>query len=157
MSYRPFDLRFTYYTGKSKGFHCMPRGDIMRNMFLKVNIAINLVKVGRDCEHHNYFLSRNITDKGLISSLDNTSCFPLYLYPETSNQQTTEKQERVPNLNMEIVSAIEKKLGLAFVPENQTEGETCFANNSDLRPEFRQNFAPIDLLDYIYAVLHTPA
>lgn len=30
--YRPFDMRFTYYTGKSRGFHCMPRGDIMRHV-----------------------------------------------------------------------------------------------------------------------------
>ncbi|UCE08703.1 MAG: N-6 DNA methylase, partial [bacterium] len=26
--YRPFDVRYTYYTGKSRGFHCMPRGNV---------------------------------------------------------------------------------------------------------------------------------
>ena len=31
VAYRPFDIRWTYYTGRSKGFHCMPRGDVMRN------------------------------------------------------------------------------------------------------------------------------
>ena len=25
INYRPFDTRFTYHTGNSKGFHCMPR------------------------------------------------------------------------------------------------------------------------------------
>ena len=29
IAYRPFDHRWTYYTGQSKGFHCMPRGEIM--------------------------------------------------------------------------------------------------------------------------------
>jgi len=30
--YRPFDTRYTYFTGKSRGFHCMPRGQVMKNM-----------------------------------------------------------------------------------------------------------------------------
>ena len=25
LTYRPFDVRYTYYTGKSGGFHCRPR------------------------------------------------------------------------------------------------------------------------------------
>lgn len=53
---------------------------------LQENIAINLVKVGRDIESNNYFLSRNITDKSIVSSLDNSSVFPLYLYPEANEQ-----------------------------------------------------------------------
>ena len=27
--YRPFDIRYTYFTGHSRGFHCTPRGDVM--------------------------------------------------------------------------------------------------------------------------------
>jgi predicted helicase len=46
-----------------------------------------------------------------------------------------------PNLNIEIVNQIEKKLGLTFTNEKQTTKGT---------------FAPIDILDYIYAVLHSP-
>ena len=33
ISYRPFDTRFTYYTGKSKGLHCMPRHQVMQHFF----------------------------------------------------------------------------------------------------------------------------
>jgi len=49
-----------------------------------------------------------------------------------------------------------KKLGLAFVAEKDTlpyvlnsEDKDCFVPRND-------TFAPIDLLDYIYAVLHSP-
>ncbi|UCH96039.1 MAG: N-6 DNA methylase, partial [Candidatus Aminicenantes bacterium] len=35
--YRPFDIRYTYYTGNSMGFHCRPRGEVMKNM-IKDNI-----------------------------------------------------------------------------------------------------------------------
>ena len=86
-----------------------------------------------------------------------TSIFPLYLYPETNGQLSTEQTAtRIPNLNTEIVTKIAKQLGLAFVPEKELEGNVCMANNDEIRPEFRQTLAPIDVLDYIYAVLHSP-
>ena len=86
-----------------------------------------------------------------------TSIFPLYLYPETNGQLSTEQTAtRIPNLNTEMVNKIAKQLGLAFVPEKELEGNVCMANNDEIRPEFRQTLAPIDVLDYIYAVLHSP-
>jgi len=30
--YRPFDMRHTYYTGRSRGFICRPRSEVMQNM-----------------------------------------------------------------------------------------------------------------------------
>ena len=58
--------------------------------------------------------------------------------------------------NSEIGIQIGKSLGLTCIPENEAEGNVCMANNAEVRPEFKQSFAPIDLLDYIYAVLHSP-
>ncbi len=52
-----------------------------------------------------------------------------------------EKKDRKPNLNMQIVNKIAEKLNLTFTPEKEDKKET---------------FAPIDILDYIYAVLHSP-
>jgi predicted helicase len=49
--------------------------------------------------------------------------------------------ERVPNLNAEIVQQIADKLGMKFTNEKESTKNT---------------FAPIDILDYIYAVLHSP-
>lgn len=61
----------------------------------------------------------------------------------------------IPNLEPEIANEIAKKLGLTFVVENKN-GNVCFANNKDeLRDEFKQIFELIDILDYIYAVLHS--
>ena len=56
---------------------------------------------------------------------------------------------------MEIVNEIAKGLGLEFTPEKE-DGNVCLANDKDVRSEYRTTFAPIDLLDYIYAVLHSP-
>jgi hypothetical protein len=82
---------------------------------------------------------------------------PLYLYPASTDQPTLDPSpKRTPNLNPEIIKEIEKRLGLTFTPEPES-GNLCFIHNNDeLRDEFKQTFAPIDLLDYIYAVLHSP-
>jgi predicted helicase len=138
ISYRPFDKRFIYYSKKMVDWG---REEVMNNLILS-NISLVCVKMGRDETAHNYFVSNSITDKSVTSSLDNSNVFPLYLYPENNIQQTIDQNnERKPNLNIEIVNEIGTKLGLTFTIEKETAKGT---------------FAPIDLLDYIYAVLHSP-
>ncbi len=141
ISYRPFDIRKTIYTGNSSGFMGRPRSEIMGHL-IKDNISLCVARINRDYSG-TFYLTKGITDKSIVSSLDNIYMLPLYLYPEESGQQTLDgKPERVPNLDKKILKDIEKKLGLKFVAEKEdTEG----------------TFAPIDLLDYIYAVLHSPA
>jgi predicted helicase len=90
------------------------------------------------------FLSKNIQESCLISlqTKEGGYTFPLYLNPENKNQQTIYQSEvRTPNLNSEIVKQIADNLGLTFTNEKETTKDT---------------FAPIDILDYIYAVLHSP-
>jgi predicted helicase len=153
ISYRPFDNRFIYF---QENLVFRMRGEIMSN-FNKINIGFCTVKLGRNPDFHNYFLTKNITDKSISSSLDNANIFPLYLYPESSGQLSLGSAEtRTPNLNMEIVDQIVTGLGLTFSSEKVEEGEVCFAESGEVMPEYRQTFAPIDLLDYIYAVLHSP-
>ncbi len=52
-----------------------------------------------------------------------------------------EEESRKPNFNKEIVNQIAEQLGLTFTNEKEIKENT---------------FAPIDVLDYIYAVLHSP-
>lgn len=138
ISYRPFDKRFIYYTKKMVDWG---REDVMNNLVAN-NYSLVCVKIGRDETAHNYFISNSITDKSLTSSLDNANIFPLYIYPKTNGQQTIgQTTERTPNLNTEIVKHIADKLGLTFTNEKETTENT---------------FAPLDILDYIYAVLHSP-
>ena len=71
------------------------------------------------------------------------SQFPLYLYPDAKQQNIDGQQNRAPNLNQDIVQTITNRLGLRSVPERvDNEANTL---------------APIDLLDYIYAQLHSPS
>lgn len=68
----------------------------------------------------------------------------------------------LPIIDRTIVDQLAEGLGLAFVPESfnplldNRGGEVCYAESSEVMPEYRQNFYTIDVLDYIYAVLHSP-
>ncbi len=59
-----------------------------------------------------------------------------------------EEQPRKPNFKMEIVQKIAEKIGAEFVNETPPPAPS---------PKRGEYFSPIDLLDYIYAVLHSPA
>ena len=123
--YRPFDLRWTYYTGKSSGFMARPRMPEAAHL-LKDNIALLAVRNTRRDMSNNYFVANTLVDKDGISSFDNCRFFPLYLYKENMGTE-----ERIPNLNPQIVQQIEQSLG--------------------------EQVEPQDLFDYIYAVLHSPS
>lgn len=155
-SYRPFDNGVIYYDTKLLG---RAREKTIYHLKHK-NIALILVAQPQ-AANLNYFdclyLTNCLTDTNMYRR-GGPSSFPLYLYPETNGQLSTEQTAaRTPNLNSEIVAKIAKQLGLAFVSEKEPQGNVCMANNDEVRPEFKQNFAPLDILDYIYAVLHSPS
>ncbi|WP_369746883.1 type ISP restriction/modification enzyme [Muriicola sp. SD30] len=56
-----------------------------------------------------------------------------------------------------ILKQIKTKLGLTFVSEPEGVGNVCFADSPEVRDDYKQTFGPMDLLDYIYAVLHSPS
>ncbi|MFY9078641.1 N-6 DNA methylase [Aliarcobacter cryaerophilus] len=138
--YRPFDYRYSFYTGNSKGIVAYPRNIISKHFINKENFAICLMKQFFQDVAYNHCLITNVLvdERTMYSNRGGTYVLPMYLYQD-ENSLTN---ERTPNLNLEIVKEIEEKLGLKFVNEKEQNSTT---------------FAPIDILDYIYAVLHSPS
>lgn len=56
---------------------------------------------------------------------------------------------------MELAENISKALGLLFINQNEPEGNVCFVNSNELRPEFKETFTSVDLMNYEFAVLHS--
>ena len=142
--YRPFDDRFTYYTGKSKGFVAYPRSELFSHLNKNANVSLITCRQLSTFDFQHLFASRFVSDMCNISSQTKETgyIFSLYQYPEVNAQQSiSQTTERTPNLKVEIVKQIAEKLGLTFTNEKETDENT---------------FAPIDILDYIYAVLHSP-
>ena len=126
--YRPFDNRFTAYTGKSKGLYMNPRNGIMKHFYEHDNLGLVTCRQSSianwtlchltDCLTDDCFVSNRTKERGYV--------FPLYLYEE--NMVRIEKR-----VNMD--SAIVAKIGAAI------GGEA----------------SPEDIFAYIYGILHTPS
>lgn len=145
IQYRLFDNRKTYFTGNSSGFIGRTRGEVMKSM-QQANLALIFKRTGKiyGSTYDFLFISKSVISEGLfaIDPLGREYLAPLYLYPETNVRQTIAQiTTRTPNLNAEIIKKVEEQLGLTFTYEKETTKNT---------------FAPIDILDYIYAVLHSP-
>jgi predicted helicase len=141
LKFRVFDDRWIIYENKALK---RDRGNLMKHFFKKENIGLVTIKRSRSQDIWKYIFVSDLmtTEPTTITSLDNNFLFPLYLYPDNKGQQTIDQSlERTPNLNTEIVNQIAEKVGLTFTNEKETTKDT---------------FAPIDILDYIYAVLHSP-
>ncbi len=145
ISYRPFDNRFTFYTGNSKGFHCMPRPEVMQHM-LRDNIALNTlrqVKVGEDWMHA--FVSNSITESCYISNKTSeiSYCFPLYLY------KTEEKKKKNALQSM-----------MLFEPEVEYDKKGRTANIApkvfeQLENAYKKKPTPEQILYYCYGILYS--
>ncbi len=122
--YRPFDERYTYYTGKSRGFHCMPRNDVMRHMLEKnVGLALSKRVEGSKAWEH-VFISDKIITHHSVSMKEVNFLFPLYFYKEKSSKKSPFQtlmlfepevdygKERIPNIDKafyEILNATYKR------------------------------------------------
>ena len=136
--YRPFDYKFTYYP-MDKISKMIPRGDSRRNLmkhFFQDNLGLVTLRLNGEKNEFVSLITNTICEKGSLPR-GNYHVFPLYIYSD----ENTLDQTRSPNLDTKIVKKIAKSLGMQFTDEVE---------------EGKDIFAPIDLLDYIYAVLHSP-
>ncbi len=137
--YRPFDTRWTYYTGQSSGFHARPRHNIMRHLFVD-NLALCVCRVVKSPVWQHALITDQITDKSYISNRtsESTYVFPLYLYPNPEELGISTE----PSLNFKpaFLTALSEALELPqTAPFNLPEG-----------------VSPEEILAYIYAILYSP-
>jgi len=140
--YRPFDFRLTFYTSNNKGFIGVPQKKIALN-FTKPNVGLIVPRVVVK-NFTNIQVTKVISEYGSggANTAAETNIAPLYIYPISNGEELLQNSEnRIPNLNKDIVNNIALRLGITFTNEKETTKDT---------------FAPIDILDYIYAVLHSP-
>ena len=142
ISYRPFDNKIIYYDFKKVA---RAREKIMKHMLAGDNYGLIFEKIvpAKKNNFSDIFIINIISDKHTIGSASYIS--PLYLYKDKKQDDLIIKTARTPNLNLEIIKEIESKLALKFISDH----ELPEAKNQN-------NFSPLDLLDYIYAILHSP-
>ncbi|MCY4553373.1 MAG: N-6 DNA methylase [Candidatus Poribacteria bacterium] len=137
--YRPFDTRWTYYTGQSSGFHGRPRPEIMRHM-RKENLALCVHRGIKSPIWQHVLVANQISEKSYVSNRGEPTAhvFPLYLYSDPEGLEIS--ADRSLNFKPAFLTAISEALGLPqTAPFNLPEG-----------------VSPEDILAYIYAVLYSP-
>jgi predicted helicase len=144
--YRPFETKYILF---DKIVVDRPRKELLIHSKNKENITLGIGRQGMavgDIQWCLSTVSKYPVDANMFRR-GGVNLFPLYLYSETNEQQAIgQSTERTPNLNPEIVRQIAKKLGLSFTYEKDTSASLSVTST----------FAPIDILDYIYAILHSP-
>jgi predicted helicase len=122
--YRPFDIRYTYYTGKSRGFLCMPRPEVMRHM-LKENIGLITVRQVAEGVFNHCLATDTIVESRLTTSNKGIAyIFPLYiyLYPGKNKRRlfnhllTEEAMPRKPNIHPNIFNLLRQIAGFDPLP-----------------------------------------
>ncbi|MEW5883839.1 MAG: type ISP restriction/modification enzyme [Armatimonadota bacterium] len=129
--YRPFDIRWTYFTGRSRGFICRPRGEVMGHMLAGGNRVLSATRsIEIDAGFHHCFAADVLTTHHTVSVKEVNYAFPLYLYPAGDLAMET---ERKANLADGFLRALRGSIG------NEAPA-----------------FTPEDVFHYIYAVFHSP-
>ncbi len=162
-NYRPFDSRWCYL---DEGFMDYPRTEIFQHLNKFDNYALGIGRQGMAVGNIKWCLL-TITQFAVDTNhfrRGGTNIFTLYFYDE---------KLRKPNLDFKFVKKFESGLNLQFLPDHdivrlqeaiqlREQGTDAYSGweipDTILNSEFKiQNyFTPLDILDYIYAVLHSP-
>jgi predicted helicase len=137
IDYRPFDKRYIFYEDK---IIWRSVKKIMQHYVHGNNYGLMVCRQQKTNGFYHCLVHTNIVESSFVSNKTSEIgySFPLYLYPEDNALDSA--AQRSPNLNKTIVDEITAKTGLRFTGEKEDAENT---------------FSPLDLLDYIYAVLYS--
>ena len=147
--YRPFDTRYTYYTGKSRGFICRPRAETMSHMLAGENLALHVCRQIVSDSWQHVLVTNSVTDDCYVSnrSRERGYTLPLYLYTTQADTQgmlfDLSQLARQPNLSQAFLADVANRTGLAFLSDGNRDMEQCFG--------------PEDVFSYVYAILNSQA
>lgn len=133
VQYRPFDIRWTYL---HKAVVTYPRPLIQSSIFNRKNTVLCLGQQGNvigDDEWSLVYCSTLPTDINVVPR-GGIYLFPMFTYDEMGFC--------LPNFSHEILKAIEQNIGLHL-------------QDADAEERAEEGFLAVDLIDYIYAVLHS--
>ena len=148
-AYRPFDVRWTFYTGRPRGVLCNPRWPVMSQLLAGRNLAlctVRSVETGHDYAH--VLVTNLVTDHHCVSMKEVNYMFPAFRLSGADVAVGIRRSmfsgcqgQPEGNISARFWSALEENLGDEFTAGLQKSGiggaEAVFG--------------------YVYAVLHSPS
>lgn len=150
--YRPFDRRWTYYTGHSRGFLCMPRQEVMVHMLHERNLGLLTTRITKD--KWDVACANGTIGHKALSAYDITYLFPMYLY--LKNGDGVEDLEELAEAEYNARNGIRRKANLAPAFVDGLATRLRLAIIEDGCGDLKKTFGPEDVFHYCYAVLHAP-
>lgn len=139
INYRPFDKRLIYY---DTDLVERAREKVVWHFLEVENLGLALCKQFKTGDQYvHVFISNRFIESCYVSNRTSeiTSIFPLFEY---YNDEFDDEFKRLGNFNGQILEKIAARVSLTFTNEKEDGADT---------------FAALDILDYIYAVLHSPS
>lgn len=120
LQYRPFDIRFTYYTGQSRGFIGQPQPKVMTQFIRGKNFGLAVGRQGgaADSDQWNVaYCTTTFTEFNLFRRGGNT-LYPLFLYPTEEEAALLKDGTKHLNINPGVLARFKQ-----FARENTTDVE----------------------------------
>ncbi len=144
--YRPFDYRFTYYTGNSRGLFSSPQRNVMQHI-LKGNLGLAVGRqgqvVGAEYLWNLALITEEIIDFNLFYR-GGELLFPLYLYPPT--------QEKKKKFGIQSMMVFEPEVDYGSSGKKPNIAPKVFEM---LKKAYGRKPSPEEILYYCYAVLYS--
>ena len=148
-AYRPFDVRWTFYTGRPRGVLCNPRWPVMSQLLAGRNLAlctVRSVETGHNYAH--VFVTNLVADHHSVSMKEVNYMFPAFRLSGANEAVGIGRRmlsggqgNAEGNISARFWSVLEANLGGEFTAELKKSGiggtEAVFG--------------------YVYAVLHSPS
>ncbi len=151
IAYRPFDNRYIYNSGQSRGFVGWPVEKVMRHYNHGLNIGVCTARSNKNPSMDHFLIADRMSETKYAESSTQSANFPLYLYPDDDADQTDAlaPTERTLNLDPKLYAKICKAAWID--PADQAGPNDDFRKpTGDARP------SEVKVFDYIYGVLHSP-
>lgn len=129
ITYRPYDNRWTYYTGNMKGFVCNPRDSVMKHMTNGKNLALISARSNKSNSMDHFFVTTNMMETKAGESTTQSAIFPLFRFDESLKG----KVSKSINLAEPVQQYIKEMLGSC----DEEKAEVFF--------------------DYMYSIFHSPS
>jgi SOS-response transcriptional repressor LexA len=147
--YRPFDVRFTYFSGHARGFVGWPVAEMTELLRSGDNVALITTRMTKGEPFEHVMLSRYMAEVICLSSKtsNNAFVFPLYAAPvdRSSSTYAGTRQDR-------------PRIGSNVVPRfcNALSDAVRLHPAADVRGDVKQSFGPVDAFNFVVGVLHSP-
>ena len=146
--YRPFDLRYTYWTGRTKGFLAYPRRQVMQHLIGGQNVALmfNRQIAGASISQFGVTSIPACHGTFYLGNRGQDYVAPLFLEPSRKVASLSDEGAPLPkhsNVAPPILGDFERRLALRLDESGESSATGSFSSR--------------DVLNYIYAILNSAA